>query len=133
MKAGRIGSEETELQHISSYVLDQMKPDTLYIMGPGTTMREVKNRIDLENTLLGVDVVENGKIVARDAGEQTLLRLIEGKPARIIVVATKMKIAALAGRPLLVDTGDEETDRLLSGYIRVVGGFGEQFMFRVSA
>ena len=165
MKAGRIGSEEAELQAISSYVQEQMEPDTLYIMGPGTTMRAIKNRIDPENTLLGVDVVQNGRIVARDAGEQTLLRLIEGNPARIVVtviggqgyifgrgnqqisprvirktgrenivvVASKMKIAALAGRPLLVDTGDEETDRLLAGYMRVVAGYRELYMFRVSA
>ncbi len=50
----------------------------------------------------------------------------------IIVVATPNKLDALGGRPLLVDTGDAETDRLLSGYVRVVCGFGDYRMVRVS-
>ena len=40
----------------------------------------------------------------------------------IQVVATKDKIIPLTGRPLLVDTGDEEVNAWLSGYIRVTTG-----------
>lgn len=43
---------------------------------------------------------------------------------RVLVVAPELKLAALAGRPLLVDTGDPDTDRLLSGYRRIVTGPG---------
>lgn len=50
----------------------------------------------------------------------------------IIVVATPNKLDALGGQPLLVDTGDAETDRLLSGYVRVVCGRGDYRMMRVS-
>jgi len=50
----------------------------------------------------------------------------------IIVVATPNKLDALGGQPLLVDTGDVEADRLLSGYVRVVCGFGDYRMVRVS-
>jgi predicted polyphosphate/ATP-dependent NAD kinase len=51
----------------------------------------------------------------------------------IIVVATKAKIAALGGRPLLVDTGSEETNTMLCGYMRVVVDYHEQMAVRVSA
>jgi len=50
---------------------------------------------------------------------------------RIIVIATKEKIASLYGRPLLVDTGDEDLNRMLSGYMRVTTGFGECVMYKV--
>jgi len=50
----------------------------------------------------------------------------------IIVVATPDKLDAFGGRPLLVDTGDAETDRMLSGYVRVVCGRGDYRMVRVS-
>lgn len=51
----------------------------------------------------------------------------------VIVVATKSKIAALGGRPLLVDTGSEETNSLLSGYMRVAVGYDEQIVMRVAS
>ena len=49
------------------------------------------------------------------------------------MVATKTKVAALAGRPLLVDTGSEETNAMLCGYVRVVTGYDEQLVVRVTA
>ena len=49
----------------------------------------------------------------------------------VIVIATAEKLTSLAGRPLLVDTGDPELDRSLSGYIRVVTGFNEAFVYKV--
>jgi predicted polyphosphate/ATP-dependent NAD kinase len=43
--------------------------------------------------------------------------------SNILVVSTVDKIAGLKGDPFLVDTGDLDTDRLLSGYIRVITGY----------
>ncbi|HHY93814.1 MAG TPA: ATP-NAD kinase family protein [Firmicutes bacterium] len=51
----------------------------------------------------------------------------------IIVVATRQKMASLGDKPLLVDTGDEETDRMLSGYVRVVTGYHEQMLAKVTS
>ncbi len=50
----------------------------------------------------------------------------------IIVVATRGKLLALGGKPLLVDTGDSALDRELSGYISVITGVGESHTYRVS-
>ena len=50
----------------------------------------------------------------------------------IIVVATREKLLELRGRPLLVDTGDAALDAELSGYVRVVTGFGEAHIYEVS-
>ena len=49
----------------------------------------------------------------------------------LVVVASKEKLAALAGRALLVDTGDEGFDQILSGYVKVTTGFREYCMFKV--
>ncbi|MEU3290056.1 ATP-NAD kinase family protein [Streptomyces longwoodensis] len=40
----------------------------------------------------------------------------------LAVLATEAKLAALGGRPLLVDTGDPVLDEELSGYVRVITG-----------
>jgi predicted polyphosphate/ATP-dependent NAD kinase len=49
----------------------------------------------------------------------------------IVVVATPNKLNSLQRRPLLVDTGDAETDERLRGYIRVITGFAEEKMCKV--
>jgi len=50
----------------------------------------------------------------------------------IVVVSTPAKIQALGGRPLWVDTGDRSLDQALSGYIKVITGYNEQIVYKVS-
>ncbi len=49
----------------------------------------------------------------------------------ITVIATKEKLLALAGRPLLVDTGDEALNEELSGYFKVTTGYRDYTMYKV--
>jgi predicted polyphosphate/ATP-dependent NAD kinase len=49
----------------------------------------------------------------------------------IIVVATKRKLQALDGRPLIADTGDAELDKLFSGPIQVVTGYKDLVLYPV--
>jgi predicted polyphosphate/ATP-dependent NAD kinase len=48
---------------------------------------------------------------------------------RIVIVATKHKIAELGGRPLLADTDDPALDRELRRYLRVVTGYRESILY----
>jgi predicted polyphosphate/ATP-dependent NAD kinase len=50
----------------------------------------------------------------------------------IIVVSTPEKLHALGQRPLWVDTGDLAVDKALAGYIRVVTGYNERAVRKVS-
>lgn len=50
----------------------------------------------------------------------------------IIVAASKNKVLSLFGQPLYVDTGDEEVNKMLTGYIRVIVGYGESVMAKVT-
>ena len=47
------------------------------------------------------------------------------------VLATKEKLFHLRGRALLVDTGDEEVDKMLCGYVRVIVDYQEEQMCRI--
>jgi len=49
----------------------------------------------------------------------------------VVVVATPNKLASLMGRPLLIDTGDQELDKIMVGYIRVITGYRMRAMYIV--
>lgn len=72
-----------------------------------------------------------GHIIGRgnqQLSAQVLKRL--GKE-NLIVISTKAKISALQGRPLIVDSGDNELDELFSGTIEVTTGFQDQILYPV--
>lgn len=52
--------------------------------------------------------------------------------ANILVVSTPDKLHALGGQALLVDSGDRTLDQALCGYVRVVTGYNERAVRRVS-
>lgn len=61
-------------------------PDTIYILGPGSTTRAIAAEMGLEKTILGFDAVRDGRLVATDLDEQKVLALVSGgKKVRLIV------------------------------------------------
>jgi predicted polyphosphate/ATP-dependent NAD kinase len=50
----------------------------------------------------------------------------------ILIVSSPEKLADLRGRPLLVDSGDEEVDRYLCGYLPVITGYRDRSVYRIS-
>jgi predicted polyphosphate/ATP-dependent NAD kinase len=79
---------ESELRNqaaIAIYMIENMKHDVIYIVGPGTTTRTIGDLLEAKKTLLGVDLFFNKKIVASDVNEKQILAAISGKPAQIIV------------------------------------------------
>jgi predicted polyphosphate/ATP-dependent NAD kinase len=68
--------EDRAKEEIASFISEIMRNDTLYILGAGTTTEYVAQKIGTQKTLLGVDVIKQGKILAEDATEKILLDLI---------------------------------------------------------
>jgi predicted polyphosphate/ATP-dependent NAD kinase len=78
-------SEVRNQAAIAIYIIEEMKPNVIYIIGPGTTTRTISDLLDQKKTLLGVDLFENKKIILPDANEKQILEAIKGKAAQIIV------------------------------------------------
>jgi predicted polyphosphate/ATP-dependent NAD kinase len=163
MKAGSSTNEIYNQEAIAQEIIENMEENWLYIIGPGTTTRPIMRRLNLEYTLLGVDIICNKKLIDTDLSERKILNQIRGKKAKliitpiggqgflfgrgnqqlspkvineiglenIIVIATVQKINSLDGQPFLVDTGDRELDRSLSGHIIVTTGYRENMVYRV--
>jgi len=78
-------SEALVLDDIAAHVIELMEDDVRYIMGSGSTVQAVMDQLQLDNTLLGVDVVENGEVIAADCTAEQLLALTDGHEARLII------------------------------------------------
>lgn len=85
VKSGGIQSEKQHVEGIADDLASGLEEDCLYIFGPGTTTRDILAHLGLEKTLLGVDVVLNRQLIAKDVNEQQLIRLIDGKKAKVVV------------------------------------------------
>ena len=159
--------EEAAKAAIAQDIVERMEDGCMYIIGPGTTTRAITDALGLPKTLIGVDVVKDGELVAADANEAQLLELLDrhgdgcvkiivtpiggqgyifGRGNQqispkvikrvgrenIIVVSTPGKLHSLGRRPLLVDTGDPEVDKMLAGYMTVVTGYNERAVRKVA-
>src|SRR5699024_3875605 len=78
-------SSDVELNGIATDIIEKMEDDVYYVVGPGTTTRSIMDLLNLSHTLLGVDVVYNKKLIARDVSEETLWQIINGKETKIIL------------------------------------------------
>jgi len=123
------------------------------ILGPGSTVKAVAEEMGVEKTLLGVDVVRNGEVIAKDAGEMEILDRIEGNSKIVVspvggsnfifgrgnqqisaevikrVGVENIIVVATPSKmmhaPFLhVDTGDDALNRQLAGWQQVIVGYG---------
>lgn len=136
--------------------------DVLYIIGPGTTTMEVKKRWGIDGTLLGVDAVRNCESIKKDASEKHLLEAIERYDGKVVIIVSPIgsqgfifgrgnqqispaviksadDIIVIASPDKLettsalhVDTGDNELDKELKGYVKVLSGYHDFRMMKVS-
>ncbi len=153
-------SDEEQKVAIAEYLVENMEPGTIYVLGPGTSTKAVADRMRLPKTLLGVDVYLDGDVVQTDATEEDLLRLLNGRKAKLLVTPIGRQgfvlgrgnqqlspgviemvgldnvliIATptkLAETPMLhSDSGDSGLDQQLCGYRKVLIGYDQYRMVR---
>jgi predicted polyphosphate/ATP-dependent NAD kinase len=85
VKMGGRESEELVLADLAAYVATQMEDNVRYVMGSGSTVAAVMAELGLDNTLLGVDVIENGELIAKDVTAVQLLELVQGYPSKLVI------------------------------------------------
>ena len=85
VKNGGKEVEELVLDDIAADFIEQMEDGVRYIMGSGTTVAAIMEQLGLANTLLGVDVIENGELIASDCTAQQLLELTENHHSQLVI------------------------------------------------
>jgi predicted polyphosphate/ATP-dependent NAD kinase len=112
-KGAGVESEELVAQDIAADVVEGMQADTLYLLGPGSTTAAILAELGLSGTLLGVDVVLDGKIVQADATEAQLLNQLHSHRGPSCLVVT-----AIGGQGHIFGRGNQQFSPAV---IRAVG------------
>lgn len=116
VQAVKMGGKEDEalvLDDIAAYVSEIMsdEPDTYFVMGSGSTVGAIMEFLGLDNTLLGVDVVKQGELVASDVTASELITLTQDKPTKVI-------LTVIGGQGHILGRGNQQ---LSPAFIRQIG------------
>lgn len=63
-------------KEIANETIQNFEEDTLYLLGPGTTLKAITDELELPKTLLGIDAVINGVLAGSDLNEADILELL---------------------------------------------------------
>jgi len=159
-KTAGAADEELMKEAVAARVVEEMRPEATYILGPGSTVAKVADLLGVEKTMLGIDIVRDGELVVRDADEGALLQAIREETWIVIsplggqgsllgrgnqpispavlrrvgldrIIVVATPLKVLGLRALTVDTGDPELDARLRGYRRVIIGYHEEKVLKV--
>ena len=152
--------EELMKEAVAARVVEEMRPGATYILGPGSTVAKVAELLGVEKTMLGIDVVLDGRLVVRDADEKALLQAVEAETWMVLsplggqgsllgrgnqplspavlrrvglerIIVIATPLKVQGLRALTVDTGDPELDGRLRGYRQVIVGYHEEKVMKV--
>jgi len=85
--ASNVSLSATECKEdIADSIIEDMDSQTLYLLGPGTTLRAITDALELPKTLLGVDAVCAEALVGQDLNERKILDLFARYERRKIIV-----------------------------------------------
>ena len=98
-------------ERIAKYFIEKMEKDTYYILGPGTTVKAIPRLLNEPNTLFGVDILFNGKIIALDVNEELIIKITEEKKVKVVV-------SPLGGQGIIFGRGNQQ---ISSKVIKMVG------------
>ena len=103
VKSGGKESDELVLQDIAADVINQMD-EQLFVIGSGSTTAFLMEELGLDNTLLGVDLIQHQSLIASDLTEPDLWRYIQNLQAGSI----KLVITLIGGQGHIFGRGNQQ-------------------------
>lgn len=101
LKSGSPQTDNIAHEAIAEEIVENMKNDLFYIIGPGTTTRAIMEKLKLSNTLLGIDLIYNKKLIGNDLNESQLLNYIQTNK-------TKLILTPIGGQGYLLGRGNQQ-------------------------
>jgi predicted polyphosphate/ATP-dependent NAD kinase len=100
-KNSRPNAEPLALAAAVDKAASMLSDDRVALVGPGSTMQSLLAQLGFEGSLLGVDAIRSGKLLALDLNETDILDLIADTPARIV-------LSVVGGQGFLLGRGNQQ-------------------------
>lgn len=85
LKSSSPKSDHESQESIAMYVADNLEDDVYYIIGSGTTTRKIMEELGLDHTILGVDIIKNKELIAKDVNENEIIDIIKDNKAKLVL------------------------------------------------
>lgn len=86
---------------IAEYIIDNMKDDFNYIIGPGSTCKAILNSLGYKTNMLGFDILRGKDLIEEDAGEDCIYNNLVPGHSKII-------ISIIGGQGFLLGRGNQQ-------------------------
>ena len=82
-------SDDEIKDELAEHILDEIEQNSeyLYLFGSGGTIDYIAIKLDIKNTLLGIDAVYNKKVVGIDLNEEGILKLFDKYPKMKVILS----------------------------------------------
>lgn len=84
-KSSQKMDESKVLDATCYHVAKSFEKDIIHVIGPGSTMQNLKKHAADEGTLLGVDLIKNNEVIVRDATEKQILQSLKNSVGKIYI------------------------------------------------
>lgn len=105
-------SAKDKKSEVAQFITENMEKDTVYIIGPGTTVKTITDCLGLKKTLLGIDAVLNKEILVSDLNEEDLLEIVE-KYNNVKIIVTP-----IGGNGFIFGRGSKQISDKVLGLIK---------------
>lgn len=96
-------NENEDIEAIVEALIEELE-DGVYFLGSGSTLKLLKDKLGIDGTLLGIDIIEikkgKARLIVKDAQEKDLLRFVNHKP--------KIIITPIGGQGFLFGRGNQQ-------------------------
>ena len=82
-------SDDEIKDELTEHIIDEIEQnkDYLFLFGSGGTIDYIAKKLDINNTLLGIDAVYNKNVVGSDLNEEGILKLLENYPKAKVILS----------------------------------------------
>jgi predicted polyphosphate/ATP-dependent NAD kinase len=101
LKSGSSPDERYSQEAIAAAVVETMLDTHHYIIGPGTTTRAIMEKLGLDYSLLGIDIVFQKRLMGKDLNEKEILNIIRGIPSMLV-------LTPIGGQGYLLGRGNQQ-------------------------